>query len=994
MNPDPSAIGDLDNLYRYRGESEGCTYRSARLLFVLITSVVGLFFLGSCAALLVYVNVARDLPSANDLTRLAATFNATRVVDRKNRLLYEIDDPNAGRRIAVPLTQVPPTLVEATLATEDPSFYTNPGFDVVGIARALYNVVIRGRDVGGSTVTQQLVKLVYHRSDPTVQRKVSEIILAQELTRTYPKDQILSIYLNEIFYGNHAYGIEAASQTYFGKHASELNLAEASFLAGLPQAPAFYDPYNNFVDAKERQRQVLNLMVLHEVVINSNGQRKVLTSDEAFAAFYNAAPQKKEDLKPLKFDIAIAAPHFVYYVQQQLEDKFGAQNVYRAGGTVVTTLDLDWQLLAERIVKTETDKLKELDATNASLVAIDANSGGIVAMVGSVNFDDKVIGGQVNVALRPRQPGSSIKPVTYLAAFEKGWTPATLILDNPTTFPLKPTAYAPRNYDDRFHGFVTVRDSLANSFNIPAVKALNFVGVADMIKMAERLGIKSLSGKGYTDSNLALTLGGGEVTLLELTSAYGVIANQGKRLPATSILKITDAAGNDVVLDVPAATEVVKPQLAYQITDILKDDLAREPAFGPNSLLKLSRPAAVKTGTTNDVRDNWAIGYTAQGYTAGPLVVGVWVGNNNNTPMRVKSGVSGAGAIWHDYFEEVLKNSPPKEFPVPADMVRQDICVDTGFLATDVCPRKRSEVFYAPTQGKIEKQDTVYRRAVVDHLTGQPWSDRCPQNLREEKPVSAYVDAEFRDWAQRAWTWRPGFSAANFYPGDELAVWAAGPPVDASKLRLLYDRSPNFGTLAKPITATLSAPNMDQSVTGLVDLVGSVDIPDFDSYYTEFGVGNDPIGWGNISPPLHTLVRNSVLAQWDSSKQPNGQYSLRVVASDKRGNKTESCTRVNVSNEGTTTPTVSPTPTASTTPGPTNTPSVTPTPGPTGTPTWTPTAKPLPTGTATPTATRTATPLPTRTPIITIVPIFSPTPTATASATPTATPTPTATATH
>jgi hypothetical protein len=318
--------------------------------------------------------------------------------------------------------------------------------------------------------------------------------------------------------------------------------------------------------------------------------------------------------------------------------------------------------------------------------------------------------------------------------------------------------------------------------------------------------------------------------------------------------------------------------------------------------------------------------------------------------------------------------------------------VDTGFLATDVCPRKRKEVFYAPTLSKVEKQDTVYRRAVVDRLTGQPYSDHCPPNLRDERPVSAYVDAEFRDWAQRAWTWRPGFSAVDFYHGDELAAWAAGPPVDPAKLRLLYDRSPGFGTLANPIAATFSAPGMDENVTGLINLVGSVDIPDFASYYTEFGVGNDPIGWGNVSPPSGNLVRNSVLAQWDTAKQPNGQYSLRVVASDKRGNKAEACTRVNVSNEAPATATASSTASPSATPLDTGTPTWTPTPGPTGTSTLTATPKPLPTVTST--ATQTATARPTRTPILTIVPLFTPTPTRTPAATATSTPTPTATPTR
>src|SRR5439155_12259675 len=289
-----------------------------RIVFFLITAAVGVFFLGTFAALLVYVTVARDLPPASELKQRASTFNSTRILDRNGKLLYELDDPDAGRRIVVPIQQISPNLVEAAVATEDPSFYTNPGFDGVGIARALYNVLIRGREVGGSTVTQQLVKLVYQRTERTPQRKVSEIILAQEITRTYPKDEILEIYLNEINYGNQAYGIEAAAQTYFGKHAVDLNLAEASLLAGLPQAPATYDPYTNFDAAKERQREVLNLMVLHEVVVNAKGDRKGLTSDQAFKAFYDTAPQKKEDLKPRSESIVIQAPHFVQYVRGQL----------------------------------------------------------------------------------------------------------------------------------------------------------------------------------------------------------------------------------------------------------------------------------------------------------------------------------------------------------------------------------------------------------------------------------------------------------------------------------------------------------------------------------------------------------------------------------------------------------------------------------------------------------------------------------------------------
>jgi membrane peptidoglycan carboxypeptidase len=580
-------------------------------------------------------------------------------------------------------------------------------------------------------------------------------------------------------------------------------------------------------------------------------------------------------------------------------------------------------------------------------------------MLGSIDFDAKDFGGQVNVVLRPRQPGSSIKPVTYLAALEKGWTPATLMLDNRTVFATKPQTYEPKNYDEKYHGFVTVRDALANSYNIPAVKTLDFVGVPDMIKMAERLGIQSLSGKNYDNNYLSLTLGGGEVTLMELTGAYAVIANGGKRVAPNIVVKISDSSGRDVPWDRPAPAEVVRPQYAYQITDILKDNGARTPMFGPNSVLRVSRPAAVKTGTTNQFHDNWTVGYTADG-----LVVGVWVGNNNNTPMKGTSGVAGAAPIWHDFTEEVLKNTPPRDFPMPPEMVRRDICSDTGLLATELCPRKRSELFYAPTLDKVIKPDFVYRKYIADKLTGQPYDERCPANLREERSAAAYVDEDFRKWAQGAWQFRPGYSAANFYRGDELRDWAN-----------------SHGVPQPPpaLSVALSAPALDQNVQGVVTLIGSVDMPDFKSYVTEYGVGNDPIGWGNVSPPNETLVRNSVLSQWDSRAVPNGQYSLRVIATDKRGARAEACTRVNVSNDQTLTPT------------PSNTPLATSTPPATGTPTATATRL---TPTMTPSATRTAAPSATpRRPTPTATPIVPPlvTPTRTPTITPTSTITPTQT---
>jgi 1A family penicillin-binding protein len=956
----------LQESYHYRTPTPtGCAYRVAR--FILIGAIIFfvLFFFSFLGLLLVYAVIARDLPAPSELQQRAAQFNSTRIVDHNGRLLYELNDPNEGRRIAIPIQQMPRNLLLATLATEDPSFYVNAGFDPLGIMRAIFNVVVRGREVGGSTITQQLVKLVYERSERTVSRKVSEIILAQEITRQYPKDTILEIYLNEIYYGNLAYGIEAAAQTYFGKSAKELTLAEASFLAGLPQAPAYYDPYHNFAEAKERQRQVLNFMAregLQEAVWR-DGSRIHLSVEEVRDAYYNQKPRQVEDLRPLRTLNTLNAPHVVNYVRQELEEKYGAQDLYRLGLTVQTSFDLNWQNTAERIARAHIDKIKSLNATNAALVALDANTGELRAMLGSIDFYSKEIDGQVNVALRQRQPGSSIKPVTYLAAFERGWTPATLILDNPTKFPSKPQVYEPRNYDGKFHGFLTVRDALANSYNIPAVKTLQFVGVKEMIVMAERLGIKSLSGKNYDDNYLSLTLGGGEVTLLELTSAYSVFANQGRRLPPISILKVTDGAGK--VLEEykpPPAPQLVAPAFAYFITDILQDNSARIPTFGANSALKLSRPAAAKTGTTNDSRDNWIIGYTADG-----LVVGVWVGNNNNSAMRGTSGSTGAAPIWHDFIEEVTKGAPVKNFTPPPELVQQPICADTGFLATELCPKKRNEWFL---KDKLPPPDMLYRRYVIDKSTGQPYNERCPPNLREERAGLVMNDELMRQWAAKAWQFRPGFTAADFYKGDELRDWvtAAGIPQPT-----------------KPLTITLTSPTMDEVVQGMVNLIGAVDIPDFAAYTTEFGVSHDPLAFGNVSPASGQIVRNSVLSQWDSTKVPNGPYSLRVVASDKRGNKTSACVRVTVNNP---TPMETPTPTMTSAPTTTSTPKATPTATASSTSIATATSAATSTASPTPTATRAGT-SPTLTPSATPTLPRTPTPTPILStSTPTRTPTP------
>ncbi|RLC75014.1 MAG: penicillin-binding protein, partial [Chloroflexi bacterium] len=494
---------------------------SLLMLLALLVTIVG----GTMA----YAYVASRLPSPDELYARAIPFASTKIYDRNGNLLYEVIPPQGGRRTIVPLNRISPYVIMATIATEDARFYEHPGVDPIGILRALWQD-IRAREMvsGASTIPQQLVRNVLlppeEKSQRTLKRKIKEAILAAEITRRYSKDAILELYLNEIYYGHLAYGIEAAAETYFGKHAAELTLAEAALLAGLPQAPARYDPFVNFQAAKARQADVLRLMV----------EAGYITPQQAQQAY-------QEELHLASPKVGMKAPHFVMYVRQLLEQRYGTDVLYRGGLRVYTTLDLHLQEIAERVAREQIERLKDKHVTNAALVAIRPQTGEILAMLGSVDFYNEEIDGQVNVALALRQPGSAIKPITYLAAFEKGWTPATLIWDVPTEFPDVPgRTYRPTNYDGRFHGPVTVRVALGSSYNVPAVKALQFVGIPAFLEMARRLGITTLNRPDY---GLSLTLGGGEVTLLELTGAYAVLANGGKRVPPVAILRIEDAAG-------------------------------------------------------------------------------------------------------------------------------------------------------------------------------------------------------------------------------------------------------------------------------------------------------------------------------------------------------------------------------------------------------------------------------------------------------------------
>ena len=637
-----------------------------------------------------------DLPSPDQFE--APQFQTTKIYDRNWRLLSEVSDPYTGWRWAISYDELMDHIeaqrddpdkphrawiVDATIAAEDQTFWVNPGVEPRAILRSLITNLSGESISGASTITQQVVRLLYPErigTERTYTRKLREAVMAVRFTRRYTKEQILEMYLNNVYYGNRSYGIDAASQSYFNKFAWELSLAEAAMLAGLPQAPSVYDPTQNYELAKARQRYVLDRMV--EVGMITRQQAEEAYAEPLF-------PRTRQDRGTL-------APHFVTFVRAYLEQRYGANAVTRGGLLVRTSLDLSVQEAAQQIVSDWVTRLSGQRVNNGALVAMLPWSGEIIAMVGSADFANEAIDGQVNVIDTLQQPGSAIKPITYLAAFEKlGWHPGTVIFDYAKTWRLPGCQpYAPRNATRQHFGAITVREALGNSLNIPAIQALEAVGIPAMVDMAKRLGIRSSFWQDPNPCDLSITVGGREVKPIELTNAFATIANNGRYVPYTPILEII-APGNQLIyrLDrarvLSQAEQVVRAEYAYQITHILADNRARSMIFGSSSPLILpeleNRPVAAKTGTSEDARDLWTIGYTTD------LVVGVWVGNTDNSPTRGLDGVNSAARIWHDFMVRVHQDPTlsqvllgpdgqpiAPEFPRPPGIVEAPVCVATG----------------------------------------------------------------------------------------------------------------------------------------------------------------------------------------------------------------------------------------------------------------------------------------------------------------------------
>lgn len=641
-----------------------------------------------------YWFILKGLPSPTDLINHPPAIS-TKIYDRNGQLLFTFYK-NENRAL-MSLTDIPLHFKQATLAIEDSRFYSHKGISWKGILRSLEQIIFNRQLQGGSTITQQLVKTALLTPERTITRKLKELILTLEVEFLFSKDEILEMYFNQVSYGGTAYGAEQAAQTYFGKSIKKVNLAEATLLAGLPASPTTYSPFgSNPYLSIYRQHQVLNRMV----------EEKFIAPQEA-----NLAKTEKIQLAPQYSNIK--APHFVMYIKDILVQEYGESMVEQGGLSVITSLDLNLQEKTQTIVTQEINSLYPFHVTNGAALVTNPQTGEILAMVGSRDYFDVNNDGQVNLATSLRQPGSSIKPVNYAYALEHGFTAASVIQDTPITYDIpgsKP--YSPVNYDGTFRGPVSLRSALANSINLPAVKLLATYGVDKMIAQGKKMGITTWNQP--ERYGLSLTLGGAEVKMVDMAVVFGTLANQGLKVNLHPILKITDSK-NKVLLDfdcqdfptiLPQAEaapkhltcnpeSVLSPFTAYILSDILSDPIARIPAFGSRTYLNIpNNQVAVKTGTTNDKRDNWTIGYTTN------YLVATWVGNNDNTPMsQVASGITGASPIWNKIFTEILKNQPPHKFAPVANLIKANICQITGTLTCEGCPTKE-EYFVPGTEPK------------------------------------------------------------------------------------------------------------------------------------------------------------------------------------------------------------------------------------------------------------------------------------------------------
>jgi 1A family penicillin-binding protein len=718
---------------------------------------VFLLLLGTLAFFSLFFYFAKDLPDPQKISSRQVA-QSTKIYDRTGKiLLYDIHGEE--KRTVVPFDEISENLKKATLAAEDAGFYQHKGIELTGILRGIYKTYFK-KEVAqsGSTITQQLIKLSFLSAEKTFSRKIKEIILAIEMERKYSKDEILGFYLNQIPYGSNAYGAEAASQLFFGKRAKDLTLAQAAVLAAMPKAPSYYSPYGNHVE---------DLMNRKDYILSRISETNMASKEEVEAA-------KQEKIEFSRINQDIKAPHFVMYVRDYLNERYGESFVEKAGYSVYTTLDWDMQQTGEEIIsKGAAKNEKSYGASNAALLALDPKTGQILTMVGSRDYFDTKHDGNVNVTIRERSPGSSFKPFVYAKAFEKGLTPQTLVFDLPTEFnqycpwtadqekdQYGLDCYHPQNYNETFSGPVSLKEALAQSLNVPAVKVMYLTGVEDSIDFATKLGLTTLKDK--KRYGLALVLGGGEVKLVDMALAYSVFSQDGKKHKLSPVLKITDDQGNTVEEFKNSTEQIINENTARLITDILSDNTARTPVFGPASPLYFKDfTVAAKTGTTQEYRDAWVMGYTPE------LVAGVWAGNNNNKPMsKGGAGIMAAGPLWHDFMEKALTNN---------------IKNHTAFI-----PPQKPE----PTKAMINGSLVNKRMAKIDKISGLLATPQTPPNLVVERSFNQihsilyYIDRSnilgpdpedpskdplFENWERPVLNWIRSTGNSNFGMYNQFA---------------------------------------------------------------------------------------------------------------------------------------------------------------------------------------------------------------------------------
>ncbi len=758
----PRKVGVLKNFKRF------LTWRNFKRV-VLYFGVGSLLFV-----ILLFAWFAKDLPSPNKINARTIV-QSTRIFDREGNLLYEIHGDK--KRTLIEFDQIPQYIKHATVAIEDKDFFKHHGFDVRGIARAgVYNVTHKQKMQGGSTITQQFVKNAILTPERTFSRKIKELILSIEIEMIYSKDDIMKMYLNEIPYGSNAYGVEAAAQTFFGKNAKDLNLPECATLAALPKAPTYYSPYGTHTD---------ELMVRKNIILDKMAEQGYITIEEAEGAKATKVvfSERRE---------SISSPHFVMYVRELLVEEYGEKMVEEGGLKVTTTLDPSKQAIAEEVVTKYGDKnVRAYGASNMALTSIDPKTGQILAMIGSRDYWNKDIDGNVNVTTRDRQPGSSMKPYIYAAAFEKGYTPDTTLFDLNTDFG---NNYKPKNYDLSQSGAVSMKDALARSLNIPAVKTLYLAGMDDALNMTHKIGITTLNDPDRY--GLSLVLGGGEVKLLEHNAAMSTFASEGVQHEKTPILKIEDSQGKVLEEYKDKGEKVLDENVAKAINDILSDNNARAPAFGSSSSLRLSRPNCAKTGTTEEYRDAWTVGYTPN------LSCGVWAGNNDNTKMSSgAAGIYAAAPAWHEYMEKASEGMPIEDFNKSYKLKgsnsdkkiilgktgkgeKINICTVSGKKATDQCP-----------SDAVQEKEFSEGHCILHYVDRENPLGPVPENPQN--------DDQYDNWENPVKTWAYSHGGGNYAPDENCDIHTSG-----NKPTISITSPANGTTVSNPITisASVNAP--------------------------------------------------------------------------------------------------------------------------------------------------------------------------------------------